>query len=163
MKIVLDSSVAGFLLQRHPAASEADIHAQVQALLDDESAYLIVPTPTLMEILAIVKPEERAAAIDALESLPRLTVRGFDALAALAAANLLTKATKLQRAAGWQAMKVDAQVVACAVRYGADAVCALDGDHVRLAERAPREIIVGRPERFLKQLPLLGGTAKRDP
>ena len=149
-------------MQSVPRAEEAEHYLHLGALLAHEGLQLLIPTPTLGEILAVVPAGGRAAALAAIEEMESVRIVSYDALAAVAAADLFAKPKGGSRSRPWQHVKIDLQVVACAVRYDAGGICALDGDHAGIARRSPHPLIVGAPARFLAQVPLLGAKPRSE-
>lgn len=151
MRVVLDTSTAGYLLVPHPRAGQEEVAAHVMRMVDDAFHRLIIPTPALTEILGVISRDRRAGAVERLMRIETIEFCAFDEHAARIAADLCIKTGAR---VPWQHVKVDAMIVACAFKVGAEAVCALDGDHERLAKRGPRGMLVLPPEKFLQQLPL---------
>lgn len=151
MKIVLDTSAACYLVIQNPRVGQVDAAAHMIRLVEEEVHSLFLPTSALAEVVAVVDTVRRPALIQQLTSIPLLEIVPFDTKAALVAAEIT------RRTGGrtpWQHVKVDAQIVATAFSLDADALCTMDGDHVALAARGPKKLIVGGPATFLRQMPL---------
>lgn len=151
MVLALDTSILGFFLVSSPKAGQEALAAASRGLVGGERQ-LLIPTPALAEALSWVPAERREAAERALVSLPGVAVVSFDQRAAMTAAGLGSVKLKDR---SHQKIKVDLQILACALRYGAEGLCTADDDHARVAKTAQVALKVGPPTLFVPQLPLV--------
>lgn len=148
-RLVLDTSVALYLLQTTAPVDQEERWRQAQRLvsLPEREWTLCLPTPALAEVLAGVSADRRDAALDLLSKMFEIVV--FDRDAAVVAADLVNPALRGPRTASKQQIKVDVEILACAIRWKADGICAYDGDHEAILARAHGRLKAGPPERFL--------------
>lgn len=151
-RIALDASVAGYFVVKAPKAGQETLSAQARALLDAPGLELLLPTPALAEVLAQLPEEERDNALFMLEQIENLHIVSFAAQAARIAARVRATGTPTR---SHQFVKFDIQIAACAVRWNATGLCALDGDHVTIVAGLGSAMEVGPPSRFLVQQPLI--------
>jgi len=150
--LVIDTSVAIYLLTPEPKQGQERRWQTAQQLLrvPKEDWILAMPTPVVGEILAGFPSEKQARAAQILaETFEILTLdfRAAEVVGRLAVASIRHR----KKSASRQAVKIDVEIVACAVRWGAGGVCFLDGDHDRIATRASAELLTGPPTTFLPQ------------
>ena len=115
-----------------------------------------MPTPALGEVLAGVPAEKPAPAMLRLQRRFQMLVLDVDSarvVADLASKGVRGRAPELSR----QRVKVDVEIVACALRWGARGLCVLDGDHAGiLARNKVTSLRCGTPSVFTpSQQPLL--------
>ena len=151
MVLALDTSILGFFLVASPKAGQEALAAASRGLVGGDRR-LLIPTPALAESLSWVPKERREAAERALLQLPGVSVVSFDQRAAVTAAGLGSVKLKDR---SHQKIKVDLQIFACALRYGAEGLCTADDDLVRVAGAAEVTLRVGPPTLFVPQLPLV--------
>jgi len=128
-RVALDTSVAFHLVTAKPVTGQAAAWSDATELVELSDRYeFFLPTPTLGEVLCVVPPEVREKTQSALcQTFAPLM---FDIQAARAAADLWyvinrsakRKALKITR----ESLKVDHQIVGCAIRYKMDFVCSTD-------------------------------------
>lgn len=151
MRLVLDSSVVGFLFFRQPKVGQEGLATTSRRLVEEGNHELFIPAPALAEALAWLPEAARLPALKGLVALPGVRVVPFDQASAVLAAGLGPVKLVDRR---HQKVKVDLQIVASARRYEADGLCSVDGDFDRVVRASKWKLRVGPPEEFIQQVPL---------
>lgn len=158
--LALDTSVAVHFVLPAPATGQEAEHAAAMRVITELSSQFdfALPAPALGEVLAFMPADKRQVTMDKLTKA--FTILALDAEAAVYVGDIARQSLKA-RSAAKQAVKVDIEVVACCLRWGAAGVCSADADFVKIvgvasaAGRAKPAFMVGPPDRFLpKQEPM---------
>lgn len=150
--LTFDSCTAGHLLFPKPKADEIELWRRVQQLraLGDAVRWAL-PAPVVGELLAAVPKALRPKTQRAIEE--GFDVLSFDYEAALVAAELW--AAVVQDIRGKRnpkprpCLKLDTEIVACAIRHGVMGLCSVDTKVATTASRVKHGVKVGEPEVFL--------------
>jgi len=147
-RLVLDTSVVIYLLSPEPRAGQEEVWRGAQELrrINEDEWRLCLPTPALGEVLAGVplKKQDKTA-----EILSRMfEILDYDKESALIAGRIALAGIRGRKKVGKQAVKIDIEIIACAARWRASGLCALDGDHHRIVELGKLELLVGGPSKF---------------
>ena len=147
-RLVVDTSIAMYLLLSEPPKGQAEKweRARELARVDADDWTMCLATPALGEVLAGVPKGKRA---EAAEILCRMfEILDLDKDAALVVGDIALEGIRGRKNTTRQAVKVDIEIIACAVRWNAGGICFMDGDHDRIAKRAKLDIVTGGPEAF---------------
>jgi hypothetical protein len=128
--LVVDSSVALHLLLARPHSGQEEGWKAAQELrrVDDAVWTLALAAPALGEVLTGVPKPKRSKALTALQKMFQMLA--LDVECAMYVADLASKGVRGRNpAVSRQRVKVDVEIVACALRWGAKGLCVLDGDH----------------------------------
>lgn len=134
--LVVDSSVALHLLLPRPYPGQEPQWKAAQELrnVDPGEWSLALPTPALGEVLAGVPREKRVPALHALQRMFQMLVLDVDC--AVRVAELASKGVRgRDPGVSRQRVKVDVEIISCALRWGAKGLCVLDGDHEGVLKR----------------------------
>lgn len=160
MRIALDTSVA---IYSQPIGHSAEHAEQLRdatsllALAEPGTApkpskgalhAFAIAMPTLSELLVKIPPGKRAEVADLLAA--GFELLEFDRGAAVEAAAMFAHRPKGPR----QVVKVDMQIVACALRWGVDGFCTYDPDQADRMRRAAPTLKIGPPSVFLEGTPV---------
>jgi len=117
--LVVDTSVAAHLLRATPlAGQEHPFHgARVLGTLERQGWVLAMATPAYAEVLAGIPQAGQTAARRLLQQ--RFQILNFDTEAAERAALIAARGIKGPRRGTRQSLKVDAEILGCAARWGA--------------------------------------------
>jgi predicted nucleic acid-binding protein len=147
MLVVFDTSFLVPLLDPQvKGAHEVDIRiSHLVATLDKQKAKIIVPTPTLSEVL-IGAADAAPAYLEILSKHSRFRVAPFGERAAVEAAarhrEAIDRGDKKEGSANWAKVKFDRQIVAIARVEGAERIYSNDDDINRLGARDGIEVIM---------------------
>ncbi|MED5370790.1 MAG: hypothetical protein VX899_07240 [Myxococcota bacterium] len=146
-RLVVDTSVVLHLLLPEPREGQEEGWSEARELLkiSDEDWVLAIATPAAGEVLAGVPARSREDVAEFIEQNFEILDLNWDA--AKEVGKIATKGLRGRRGEK-QRVKVDIEIVGCAVAWGAAGLCALDGDHDRIVERNGLDLLVGPPSAF---------------
>ena len=156
MTVAFDNTFLTLLLnpaspvRPHPKTGIATVHmkSRIDTLIDTLTTRretLIIPTPAMAEVMCMVRPA--ALVLSKLGSYRCIEPYPFDQKCAVTLSDLAHKhrpeIKKLKSAhdRAWQHVKVDMQIVAVAVTYGADALYTDDDGQASFAELCGLNIV----------------------
>jgi len=116
--------------------------------LPEQEWKLAMPTPVVGEILSgfpFGNQKRAAEVISQTFKILNLDFEAAEVVGKLALSALKNRGKNTPR----QAVKVDVEIVACAIRWNAGGLCFLDGDHQRIVEKSGQDLEVGAPSKFL--------------
>ncbi|MFH1465053.1 MAG: hypothetical protein ABIO70_11770 [Pseudomonadota bacterium] len=147
-RLVVDTSVAVYLLLADPPRGQEERWEQARDLrrIEANRWSLCLAAPALGEVLAGVPKAKREQAADILCRM--FEILDLDKDAALVVGDIALEGIRGRGATSRQAVKVDIEIVACAVRWKAGGVCFFDGDHDRIVKRAGLALVTGGPATF---------------
>lgn len=158
--IALDTSVAIDMISPHPIRGQEQRWHDARALAarSDEFEFAI-STPAVGEVIAFLPSVRQVQVGEDLESLfRRILVYDFQAALLVGRWHNRSLEKRKQRPladqGGRQCLKVDLEILACAVRYKAHGICFVDGDHADLVTEFALPIEAGPPMQFLKSVQL---------
>lgn len=147
-RLVLDTSVVVYLLTPGPPRGQEGPWREAQDLLriDKDQWELCLPAPALGEVLAGIPLARQDASEEIMSRI--FLVLDYDRESAKVAGRIGLAALRGRKDSGKQAVKIDVEIIACAVRWGAVGICALDGDYKRILAAGKLDLEVGPPSRF---------------
>lgn len=146
--LALDTDVLTYLTTTSPKEGQEGKWQESRRLLAIDDWEICIPAPALGEVLAWIPQEKREETGRRLQSMFRVLT--FDGEAAQEMGRLTGPALRWPRDdRPRQGVKFDIQIVACAIRHRATAICVYDGHHSSLADRLSLAIRVGPPSAFL--------------
>ena len=157
-RLVVDTSVATYLLvSEPPPGQEAKWEEALElSLINTDEWRLCLATPALGEVLAGVPKSKRKQAAEILCRM--FEILDLDKDAAIVVGDIALEGIRDRKKANRQAVKIDVEIIACAVRWDAGGVCFFDGDHERIINRVGLDLQAGSPTSFTPpQQPLFNG------
>lgn len=147
-RLLLDTSVLIFALQQAPTNDDPTADQRwrdVQQLLGEASTFkFLIATPTVAEVLALVRSADRSNAVKELSAAYLLVA--FDLKAAEIAGSMWRFRPPT---GGRQVIKVDIQIGACAVRAKAYGFCTYDKEQAERVRHLAPTMAVGPPGDFI--------------